>query len=453
MIYIGDYFALGLVIILCLFFFDRKISFRYMSEASKLFILCLITTALTALVDLISVRMLEMQGIPLWKNVLANTLYFMISIVATSCIALYLFTKILEHTYERHCMRNAKIGLTALFVVYNVLVLLNIKTGWLFYFEDGVYRRGPLNTLGYMVTVAQMILVIICYFRNRQNASRPMRRALIQAFPLVPVCMAVHQIDPDIMLNAFIMALVDTVLFLTFLGQRQGVHSLTKLNDRHSFFTEVNYRITKKEPFQIFLINIKNFSSINQKYGHIFGDEFLYQFAFALDKLFNGCLSFHMNGTVFAMVLPYTYQNIAEEQCSALLDFLERGVNCSDRQIVADYMLVHYISNGREVSAAELYETMEYAGTKAYSLKNHYTKCTEEITEEMISGELYTAGQPDPDLIIRPSGEERISNFLLWQSAYTEFEYFDILWPDFKPKHLDEAIEKFRGRNRRFGGV
>lgn len=77
----------------------------------------------------------------------------------------------------------------------------------------------------------------------------------------------------------------------------------------------------------------------------------------------------------------------------------------------------------------------------------------EEITEGMIEEGLYTAGQPDPDLIIRPSGEERLSNFLLWQSAYTEFEYLDILWPDFKPKHLDEAIEKFRGRNRRFGGV
>lgn len=77
----------------------------------------------------------------------------------------------------------------------------------------------------------------------------------------------------------------------------------------------------------------------------------------------------------------------------------------------------------------------------------------EDITEEMISNTLYTAGQPDPDLIIRPSGEERLSNFLLWQSAYTEFEYFDILWPDFKPEHLDEAIEKFQSRNRRFGGV
>lgn len=77
----------------------------------------------------------------------------------------------------------------------------------------------------------------------------------------------------------------------------------------------------------------------------------------------------------------------------------------------------------------------------------------EEITEEQISGALFTAGQPDPDLIIRPSGEKRLSNFLLWQSAYAEFVSFDILWPDFKPKHLDEAIERFQGRNRRFGGV
>ena len=76
-----------------------------------------------------------------------------------------------------------------------------------------------------------------------------------------------------------------------------------------------------------------------------------------------------------------------------------------------------------------------------------------DITEEMLSGALFTAGQPDPDLIIRPSGEERLSNFLLWQSAYAEFVSFDILWPDLKPKHLDAAIEKFQSRSRRFGGV
>ena len=77
----------------------------------------------------------------------------------------------------------------------------------------------------------------------------------------------------------------------------------------------------------------------------------------------------------------------------------------------------------------------------------------EDLTEESFSKYLYTSGQPDPDLIIRPSGEERLSNFLLWQSAYAEFVYFDILWPDFKTKDLDEAIAIYSSRQRRFGGV
>ncbi len=76
-----------------------------------------------------------------------------------------------------------------------------------------------------------------------------------------------------------------------------------------------------------------------------------------------------------------------------------------------------------------------------------------ELSEEEFSRYLYTAGQPDPDLIIRPSGEKRISNFLLWQSAYAEFVYFDILWPDFKPRDLDEAVRIYSQRQRRFGGV
>ena len=77
----------------------------------------------------------------------------------------------------------------------------------------------------------------------------------------------------------------------------------------------------------------------------------------------------------------------------------------------------------------------------------------EEITEQAISDSLYTAGQPDPDLIIRPSGEQRTSNFLLWQSAYAEYIICDILWPDFKPQDLEDALDEFSRRQRRFGGV
>ena len=76
-----------------------------------------------------------------------------------------------------------------------------------------------------------------------------------------------------------------------------------------------------------------------------------------------------------------------------------------------------------------------------------------DITEQVISDKLYTKGQPDPDFIIRPSGEYRLSNYLIWQSAYAEYWFSDILWPDFKPKDLDKAIDEFNNRNRRFGGV
>ncbi len=77
----------------------------------------------------------------------------------------------------------------------------------------------------------------------------------------------------------------------------------------------------------------------------------------------------------------------------------------------------------------------------------------DDITEDMISDNIYTAGQPDPDLVIRPSGEERLSNFLIWQLAYAEFYSSDVLWPDFTSADLDKAIEVYSKRNRRFGGV
>lgn len=77
----------------------------------------------------------------------------------------------------------------------------------------------------------------------------------------------------------------------------------------------------------------------------------------------------------------------------------------------------------------------------------------EELDEALFSGLLYSRNVPDPELIIRPSGEMRISNFLLWQSAYSEYVFMNVLWPDFTPEDLEEAIAEFSRRNRRFGGV
>ena len=75
------------------------------------------------------------------------------------------------------------------------------------------------------------------------------------------------------------------------------------------------------------------------------------------------------------------------------------------------------------------------------------------ITEEMISDELFTAGQPDPDLIVRTSGEMRLSNFLTWQSVYSELYFTDILWPDMNEEEVDKAVADYYSRQRRYGGL
>lgn len=103
---------------------------------------------------------------------------------------------------------------------------------------------------------------------------------------------------------------------------------------------------------------------------------------------------------------------------------------------------INYGGRAEIVRAAQAYAEDYAAG-----------KVTDKLTEDMFSNYMYSAGIPDPDLLIRPGGEYRLSNFLLWQCAYSEFYYTDTLWPDFTPQELDKAIEAYNSRDRRFGGV
>ena len=93
-------------------------------------------------------------------------------------------------------------------------------------------------------------------------------------------------------------------------------------------------------------------------------------------------------------------------------------------------------------------------GIRAFAQDVKDGKCNiDDLTEDSFSGYLDSAGVPDPELVIRPSGEHRTSNFLPWQTVYSEFVFMDVLWPDFGPKDLDAAIAEYHRRNRRFGGA
>ena len=126
-------------------------------------------------------------------------------------------------------------------------------------------------------------------------------------------------------------------------------------------------------------------------------------------------------------------QKLIQETMEMSKDFHEVQVN----------FCINYGGRDEIIRAARAFAADVAAGKKS----------ADALTEAEFEHYLDSAGVPDPELVIRPSGEQRTSNFLPWQSAYSEFVFMDVLWPDFSEEDLDRAIEEFNRRNRRFGGA
>lgn len=186
-------------------------------------------------------------------------------------------------------------------------------------------------------------------------------------------------------------------------------------------------------------------------------------------------------GLKYLTVYAFSTENWkrSEEEVAAIMELLEKYLREAIRDMDKNRVKFCFFGDLTRLSPElqkEAQEAMErskkYEGVQVnfclnygardeivHAAKAFAQKCAageakpEDLTEEAFSDLLYSAGVPDPDLIIRPSGEVRISNFLLWQSAYSEYYFCDTLWPDFSEKDLEKAIESYNHRNRRYGGV
>ncbi len=159
-----------------------------------------------------------------------------------------------------------------------------------------------------------------------------------------------------------------------------------------------------------------------------------------------------------------------EEEVSALMGLLKRYIIADLEEFIANNVRLRIIGNYQALSADivallddALARTAQNDGTTLavalnYGAQDEIARAAAAaaakgaITPEAIEAELYTAGMPPLDLLIRTSGEVRLSNFLLWQAAYAEMIFTDVLWPDFTPDHLRAALEEFAQRERRYGG-
>ena len=186
-------------------------------------------------------------------------------------------------------------------------------------------------------------------------------------------------------------------------------------------------------------------------------------------------------GLKYLTVYAFSTENWkrSEEEVNAIMELLEKYLREAIRDMDKNRVRFYFFGDLSRLSPAlqqEAREAMErskkYEGVQVNFCLNYGArdeivraarafaqKCADgeakpdELTEEGFSDLLFSKGVPDPDLIIRPSGEIRTSNFLLWQSAYSEYYFCDTLWPDFSEKDLEKAIESYNHRSRRYGGV
>ena len=186
-------------------------------------------------------------------------------------------------------------------------------------------------------------------------------------------------------------------------------------------------------------------------------------------------------GVKYLTVYAFSTENWGRPQAEvdALMELICKGVEMESEELAKVGIRVRTIGDRSRFSdkvkaSLEKIEQMTQAGKNMtfvlalnYSSRSEMTTAVqniakrvaageikaEEIDEKMISSSLYTAEMPDPDLIIRTSGEYRLSNFLMWQASYAEFYFTDVLWPDFNREELEKAIEAFSARDRRYGLV
>ena len=179
-------------------------------------------------------------------------------------------------------------------------------------------------------------------------------------------------------------------------------------------------------------------------------------------------------GLEYVTVYAFSTENWKrpEKEVNSILSLLESFLDRYEKEVIENELCVRFVGDlspirdtlrDKIISLEEktkhfsrvLNIALNYGGRDeiVHACNQLIAEGKREITAEDISSRLYTAGCPDPDLIIRTAGEKRLSNFLLWQSAYAELYCTDVLWPDFTPKDVDLAIRDFYSRKRRYGGV
>ncbi|WP_458407083.1 putative bifunctional diguanylate cyclase/phosphodiesterase [Anaerotignum sp.] len=350
-----EYVALILNCVLLFFYYEKNMHLNF---KKKSFLACLGLSILSIVVNIASVVTLGKVSDGL--SFFLNGLYYPAIMANASMLAFFLFYLMFEHVPQRKCSKIAYSIIGTFFSIVVVLTVANIWTGCLFTVENGVYSRGGFNAVGYAGVGIELCMLVVCFFRNRRYISASMTR-LIKMLPIaVAVLICIQFVDRDIMMNGIISAIANLILFIISQSSKMEQDSVTELKNRTACIADMNSKIRKKEPFQFMTVNMKDFSSVNRKFGHTVGDEFLYQMARYLETTFQEGTIYRVGGVEFVVLLPYVSMEYAAHCCDEVYKRLQGKWLVKEAEYTLRAGICDMICESDEKDAAQLIEQMQY---------------------------------------------------------------------------------------------
>ncbi len=360
---LAEFFSLFILSIIFVryYCYEQKVAF---TRKRKLFLYCLLSSAVSILLNILCVFTLSRPDVvPLWVNMSLNTLYFLLSAGMCSIFAYFLLVLILEHVYGSRCLRSARRILMGLTAAFGALSLANPFTGLLFYFdENGFYQRGPLNQIGYGFLFLELLVLAVCFFRNRGSVSTNMVYVMRSLPPFVLALSLFQLCYPEILLNGTLSTAAVLILFIAFQSHTSDHDSLTGIRNHNNFLTELSLRIAGRQPIQVIMVSLLSLSDINLQHGHSMGDAVLYEAAQYLERFSPQGRAFRPGNTSFALVLPWTSQQQADQDLEAVRARFQEPWVLGDLVCRTDFCMTDlYCGDCTGNSAEQVLEQLEYA--------------------------------------------------------------------------------------------
>ena len=353
-----EYVALILNCVLLFFYYEKNMHLNF---KKKCFLGCLALSMFSILLNIISVVTLGKVSDEL--GFFLNGLYYPAVMANASMMAFFLFYLMFEHVPQRKCSKIANGIIATVFGIVIILALANIWTNCLFTVENGVYSRGPLNAVGYVGIGLELCMLVICYFRNKKYINAAMTR-LIRMLPIsITILLCIQFLDRDMMMNGIISSMANLILFIISQSNRMEQDAITELKNRTACLADMNNKIRKKEKFQFITVDIKNFSSINRKFGHNIGDEVLYQFARYLEMTFREGMVYRMGGVVFVLLIPFVSEDYADHCCDEIYRRMQDKWEVKNASYYLNVGICDMICGNGVEEAQQLVEQMQYTQT------------------------------------------------------------------------------------------